>query len=97
MNVGNLSENYAFGKIGSLGEGLGYLIGPGFQIAAVVVVFYFLIAAFQYITSGGDKTAIASARARITHSIIGISLLILMFLVLQFIPKFFGIDILLIK
>lgn len=88
-----LGDNYAFGGIASLGEGLGYLVAPGFQIAAVAVILYFIVGAYKLITSSGDKEALASSRAMITHAIIGFVLLMLMFAVLQFVPKFFSINI----
>jgi hypothetical protein len=86
----DLGKEYPLGAINSLGEGFGYLVGPGFAIAAIAVVFYFLIGAFKILVSGGDKGAMASAQAMITHAIIGFILLMLMFIILQFIPQAFG-------
>lgn len=63
-----------------------------FSIAAVMVMFYFIIAAFELITSQGDKGHIVSARSKIYHSIIGFILLILIFLIMQYIPKALGIN-----
>lgn len=88
----DLSGEYAFGGIRSFGVGLGYLVGPAFTLAGILLIIYFLWGAFDFITSGGDKEKVASARAKITHVIIGFMLLILMFLVLQFIPQFFGLN-----
>ncbi len=88
----DLSQEYAFGPINSLGEGLTTLVRVGFEIGTTVVVIYFLIAAYQIITSAGDKNALAGAQSRMTHSIIGIILLVMLFSILQFIPSFFGIE-----
>lgn len=85
-----LKDQYAFGKINTLGEGFTYLVAPGFQIAAVAVVLYFIVGAFRFITSSGNKETIASARGMMVHGIIGFALLILMFSILQFVPKYFG-------
>lgn len=90
MSPVNLGEQFGFGNIGSLGEALGYLIIPAFSIAGVAVILYFLIGAFKFISAGGDKTAVESARGMITHAIIGFVLLMLMFLIIEFIPEFFG-------
>lgn len=87
----DLGQNYAFGPIKSLGEGLSYLVQPAFAIAAVGVVLYLVIGAVRMILSGGDKNAVAAARSSIIHAIIGFMLLILMFLILQFVPEFLGI------
>lgn len=86
----DLGQNYGFGNINSLAEGFGRLIGPAFTIATIAVVFYLLIGAFKYLTSGGDKNAVGEAQKMIIHAIIGFILLMAMFLVLQFIPEFFG-------
>lgn len=41
----------------------------------IIFLFMIVIAAFQWVTSGGDKEAVQKARSRITHAIIGIALL----------------------
>ena len=58
-----------------------------FSVAAVMVMFYFIIGAFELITSQGDKAHIVSARAKIYHSIIGFILLIAIFLIMQYLPQ----------
>lgn len=93
----DLSQQYAFGHISSLGEALGYLIPTTFSIATTAVTFYFLIGAVRYLLSAGDKDAVQGARDMITHAIIGFILLILLFLIMQFVPEFFGINFSIIK
>ena len=88
----SLGDKYAFGDITTLGGGVNRLVRPTFSIATAVVVIYFLIGAFKYLTSAGDKEAVAGARSMITHAIIGFMILIFAFLVLQFIlSQLFGI------
>lgn len=72
---------------GSLGEFANTLIPLGFAVAALMVVFYFIIGAFELITSQGDKAHIVSARAKIYHAIIGFVLLITLFLIMQYLPQ----------
>jgi hypothetical protein len=69
----------------SLGQFTQTLVPLAFWIAAMMVVFYFIIAAIELITSQGDKAHIVSARAKIYHSIIGFILLIAIFLIMQYI------------
>ncbi len=98
----DLSDVYGFGKIANqagnpiadstVGGRFTQLVQPGFEIAAVAVVIYFIFGAFKILTSGGDKEAVAGARAMITHAIVGFIMLILMFLVLKFLPFFFHLD-----
>lgn len=93
----DLSQQYAFGHINSLGEAISYLIPFAFSIAAVAVVFYLLIGALRFILSGGDKGAIEGARNMITHAIIGFILLMLLFVIMQFVPQILGINFSIIK
>lgn len=86
----DISGQYAFGGIKSLGEATQFLIIPIFQIASILLIFYFIWAVFRIITSGGDKETLAKERRTITHVIIGFILLIFMFLLLQFVPEVIG-------
>lgn len=87
-----ITEQFGFGNIGSLGDFTKLLIPTAFGIAAMMVVFYFLIGAFELITSQGDKAHIVSARSKIYHAIIGFILLIALFLVMQYVPQALGIN-----
>ncbi len=88
-----LNKEYGFGWVSSAGYFLGlYLVPIVFEIAGIAVLFYTVFAAIKYMTSGGDKEAVASARAMITHSIIGFLLLIFVFLFLQYIFPAIGLE-----
>lgn len=87
--VFDIGDVFGYGYIKSLGQGTSYLIAPAFSLATAAVVIYFLIGAFKFLTSGGDKEAVASARNMITHAIIGFVILMFAYLILQFIPQFF--------
>lgn len=94
----NIGEQYAFGKVHSLGEGVQLLVNPAFSIATVLVIIYFLIGAFKLVASAGDKEAISTSQKMITHAIIGFILLMFSFLIFQFlIGNLFGFDLKLIK
>ena len=88
----DIGKEYSFGDIGSLGEGINRLITPTFSIATTIVVIYFLVGAMKFLMSGGDKEAVGSARAMITHAIIGFIILIFAFLILEFIPQVFNLQ-----
>lgn len=79
-----IGQEYAFGWITNLGQGVNLLVVPAFSIATLSVVIYFLIGAFKWLSSGGDKEALEGARRMITHSIIGFIILMFAFLILQF-------------
>lgn len=80
----DIGSCFGFGDITSLGDALSRLVVPGFSLAAVAVVIYFLLGAFKFLTSGGNKEEVAAARAMITHAIIGFIILMFAFLILQF-------------
>lgn len=81
----NIGEQYAFGWIENLGQGISLLVAPAFSIATLSVVIYFLFAAFKLLTAGDDKEAVASARGMITHAIVGFIILMFAFLIFQFV------------
>lgn len=60
-------------------EGLSTVISNAisliFTVAIILFVFMVLISAVQWILSGGDKEAVASARGRLTSAIIGLVIL----------------------
>jgi hypothetical protein len=91
MNSTDLTNQYGFGNITSVGGAFTNLVKPGFSIAAVAVAIYLLIGAIKIMASAGDKEAVAGGRNMITHAIIGFVLLIVMFLVFRYIPSFFRI------
>ncbi|MDP3758412.1 MAG: hypothetical protein Q8Q86_01725, partial [Candidatus Daviesbacteria bacterium] len=57
-------------------------------------LFMLIIGAFQWITSGGDKEGVESARKRITHALIGFAILALAFLIVQVVGQVVNINIL---
>lgn len=86
----DIGKQYAFGNIGSLGEGIRLLVVPTFSVVSVIVIFYFLIGAFKYLISKGDKNEIDAARNMMVHSIIGFIILIFAFFIMQYLTEFFG-------
>jgi len=80
-----IENEFGFGGFGTLGDFTSILIPLAFSIAGVMVAFYFIIGAFELITSQGDKGHIVSARAKIYHAIIGLILLLILYLAVQFV------------
>jgi hypothetical protein len=64
-----------------------YLWRAAITIGALAVIVYFLLGAFTWITSGGDKTKVEDARNKITNAIIGLVLLVSSFVLLSFLSK----------
>jgi hypothetical protein len=70
------------------------VVGLSFIIGVVIFLFIMLLGGIQWISSGGDKTALEGARGKITNAVIGIIILFSLFAILKIVEDFFGINIL---
>jgi hypothetical protein len=70
------------------------LVGLSLVIGIIIFSFILVIAAIQWITAGGDKVAIESAKSKLLNALVGIIILLAVFAILSFIQNFFGVDIL---
>lgn len=62
-------------------------------VAALLVLVFLIIGAFNWITSGGDKEKVGSARKTIFAALIGLAILALSFLIVRVVGQFLNIDI----
>jgi len=63
-------------QIPSLGDLLTFVIRVFFVIAGLAALFYMLIGAFSWVTSGGDKDAVTAAREKIQAAVVGMILIV---------------------
>lgn len=70
------------------------LIGLAFIVGALTFFAMLVWGAISWISSGGDKQALETARGRITSALVGIILLFAAFAIIRLIQTFFGISIL---
>jgi len=70
------------------------LVGLAFVIGALIFFFTLVFGAITWISSGGDKTKLESARSQITNAIVGFVILLVTFAIVQMLEKFFNINIL---
>jgi hypothetical protein len=84
----NLSGEEFFQKL------LPSLIGLILLGGVLIFFFYMLIGGIQWITSGGDKAGLESAKGKITNAIVGLVILFTTFAIIKAIEAFFGVDIL---
>jgi TRAP-type C4-dicarboxylate transport system permease small subunit len=66
------------------------LINLVLVIAFVVFLFLLLWGGIQWITSGGDKEALAKAQGKISSAIVGIIIVISAWAILSLVRNFFG-------
>jgi hypothetical protein len=86
----SLGGVYDFGGYQNLGDFISKMLPTIFSIAAAGVVFYFLFGAFKWLASGGNKEGIASGRSMITHAVVGFFLLMMVFLLYQYLIPALG-------
>jgi len=88
MLISQTNNSNIWGKVNSPVTGipsdpkvaLGNTIGFGVQIfilvAAIVMLIYLLLGAFDWITSGGEKEKITKAQNKITNAVVGLIIVI---------------------
>lgn len=78
---------------GGFGAFLGTLLSAVMAIAALMVLLYLMWGAIEWITSGGDKGKLESARNKITQSIIGLIVLAATLAIFMLVQNFLGISV----
>lgn len=96
---GNSSNSISNPILGSLGQESGTsffqkLIPAIISLALVIgtLVFFFMLitGAIQWISSGGDKQAVETARGKISNALIGLVVLFAIFAAIRLLNQFFG-------
>lgn len=70
------------------------LINLLFIIAIVLALIFLILGGIRWIMSGGDPKAVEGARKQITYAVIGLIVVFLAFLIVNFIGNFFNIKLL---
>jgi len=87
----------------SMGKGEGAIIFGNlisriikvFLIGGVLLCFlYLMLGGFQWITSGGEKEGVQSAKQKITQAIVGLAILACSWAIIVLLGKFLGIQLL---
>ena len=74
-----------------LGTIIGALVGFMVTIAVLAALIYIILGAFQWITSGGDKAKVESARNHIIAAVVGLVIIALSFVILNIVTTLLGI------
>lgn len=72
---------------GIVGGGVGFLLA----IAVIIALFYLVIGGIRWMTSGGDKAKVESARNHIIAALIGLVVAFLAFFIMNLALSLFGI------
>lgn len=76
--------------LGCLGAVILRVLNAVFFFLGAIVVIYLIFGALKFVVSGGDPKAVTSAKNTMTYAIFGLVIILLSFLVLNFIGNFLG-------
>ncbi len=68
------------------------VISVALAFAGIVLFVMFLMGGFRYLTAGGDAKAVEAAKGTLTHAILGLVVLILAWIIIQFIEVLTGVN-----
>ena len=63
-------------EIPTLGDLLTFAIRAFFAIAGLAALFYMLLGAFSWVTSGGDSDAVSAAQGKIQAAVVGVLIIV---------------------
>lgn len=86
-----ISEKTALNPSVGLGQVIGSLVGFMVIVAVLAALIYIILGAFQWITSGGDKAKVESARNHIIAAVVGLVIIALAFIILNIVTNLLGI------
>lgn len=82
------------GAINKFNQVISSIIGVMTVVAGIWFIFQFIIGAFGYLTSGGDKTKTQEAQQKITTSIIALVIIVAAVFIIDLVGKLLGLEIL---
>lgn len=95
---GPFSGLFQTADIGGVGNKFSDLMSKIIGIMTIAGGLWFLIqfvvGAFKWLTSGGDKNNVESAKEHLTHAVIGLAVLVAAYVIAGLIGAIFGLDIL---
>jgi hypothetical protein len=80
-------------KIGDVGMLISALVGTLLIVAALLAFFMLIMGGIQWITAGGDKAGMETARNKITHAIVGLIIVGAAWAVMILVQNFLGVSI----
>jgi len=80
-------------KISDIGKLISAAVGLLLILSALLAFFYLILGGISWITSGGDKAAMETARNKITHAIVGLIIVGAAWAVMILIQNFLGVQI----
>lgn len=76
-----------------IGKLISNIVGLLFMFAFLLSLLYLLMGGLQWITSGGDKAQLESARNKITNAIVGLIIVAAAYAIFTLVGQFLGLDV----
>lgn len=86
-----LGDYFKFTTVESLGPLISRIIGLVIGLAALLLLLYLIMAGIEWLTSGGEKTSVANAKAKITNAFIGLFIVLAAWAIFALVKYMFGI------
>jgi len=80
-------------KINDLGSLISAVVGTMLIIAALLAFLYLIMGGISWITSGGDKANLETARNKITHAIVGLIIVGAAWAIMILVQNFLGVTV----
>ena len=80
-------------RIDSIGALISALVGALLILAALLAFLYLVLGGISWITSGGDKASMETARNKITHAIVGLIIVGAAWAIMVLVQSFLGVTI----
>jgi len=82
---------FRFTQVEEMGPLLTQFISIAISISAILLLIYLIFSGIQWLTSGGEKTAVAAARERMTAAFIGLVIVLSAWAIFTLVKYLFGI------
>lgn len=80
-------------KITEIGQLISALVGTLLIVSALLAFMYLILGGIQWITSGGDKAGMETARNKVTHAIVGLIIVGAAWAIMVLVQNFLGVTI----
>lgn len=87
----NVVQDTKFYKIKDLGSLISAVVSLMLIVSALLAFFYLILGGIQWITSGGEKSAMEAARNKITHAIVGLIIVGAAWAIMTLVQNFLGV------
>lgn len=77
-------------KVG-IGDVISWIVGAAVVFGILAALLFIILGAFNWITSGGDKGKVESARNHIVAAVVGLIIIVLSLVVINFVLQIIGI------